>query len=277
MERIHTKTQTQTFAKLAAFFFAALLASALMPRAEAGTVLAKPEAELKLAPGESYPESRFGKKPNFAARETAEMETSDEQGGSRSPAGLVFKETGPANDSAEKGPGIRVDEMGRGREARTAARFESAESRPVKPDADSIEPASAIARKGVQEVALIAGDLGFFPKTVFVNRDIPVRLFVTGASKNTLCLMMDSFQVRKQVRSQKIEEITFTPNMPGKYRFYCPVGGMEGTLIVKELATSVASTNEGRSPAGEGSVLGVSDRTPSSAAVPVPAPGVREE
>jgi plastocyanin domain-containing protein len=96
--------------------------------------------------------------------------------------------------------------------------------------------AHAIRRKGVQEVAVIAGDAGFFPKTVFVTRDIPVRLYVTGASKNTLCLMMDSFQVRKQIRSQKIEEISFTPGIPGKYRFHCPVNGMEGNLIVRELA-----------------------------------------
>ena len=98
--------------------------------------------------------------------------------------------------------------------------------------------ADAISRKGVQEVAVIASDLGFFPKTVFVSRDVPVRLYVTGSSKNTLCIMMDSFQVKKQIRSQKIEEITFTPNMPGSYRFYCPVNGMEGTMIVKELASS---------------------------------------
>ncbi len=100
-------------------------------------------------------------------------------------------------------------------------------------DADAL----AARRKGVQEVAIIAGDLGFFPKTVFVTRDIPVRLFVTGASKAPLCLMMDSFQVRKQIRTQKVEEISFTPNQPGQYRFYCPVNGMEGTLIVKELAS----------------------------------------
>jgi plastocyanin domain-containing protein len=90
-------------------------------------------------------------------------------------------------------------------------------------------------RKGVQEVALIAGDLGYFPKTVFVNPDTPVRMFVTGASKSSLCLMMDSFQVRKQIRSQRIEEITFTPNVPGRYRFYCPMNGMEGTLVVREM------------------------------------------
>ena len=92
--------------------------------------------------------------------------------------------------------------------------------------------------KGIQEVALIAGDLGFFPKVFFVSRDVPVRLFVTGSSKKTLCIMMDSFQVRRQVASQRIEEITFTPSVPGQYRFYCPMNGMEGTMIVKELASN---------------------------------------
>ncbi|MEN9724214.1 MAG: Cupredoxin-like domain, partial [Pseudomonadota bacterium] len=89
-------------------------------------------------------------------------------------------------------------------------------------------------RNGVQEVAMIAGDLGFFPKTLFVTKDIPVRLFVTGASKQSLCVMMDSFQVRKQVRSQSIEELSFTPEIAGKFRFYCPINGAEGSLIVRE-------------------------------------------
>lgn len=93
-------------------------------------------------------------------------------------------------------------------------------------------------RKGIQEVSIIAGDLGFFPKTIFVSRDVPVRLFVTGASKGSLCIMMDSFNVRKQVRTNKIEEITFVPNQPGTYRFYCPVNGSEGTMVVKELTTA---------------------------------------
>lgn len=95
--------------------------------------------------------------------------------------------------------------------------------------------------RGVQEVSIIAGDLGFFPRTVFVTRDVPVRLYVTGASDNTLCIMIDSFNVRKQVRSKSIAEISFTPATPGQYRFYCPVNGMEGTLVVKELMSSVRS------------------------------------
>lgn len=94
-------------------------------------------------------------------------------------------------------------------------------------------------RKGIQEISIIAGDLGFFPKTIFVSRDVPVRLFVTGASKASLCIMIDSFNVRKQVKANKIEEITFVPNQPGTYRYYCPVNGSEGTMVVKELTTAV--------------------------------------
>ena len=103
----------------------------------------------------------------------------------------------------------------------------------------SVQPnLSAVAgsRGGVQELALIAGDLGFFPKTLFVTRDVPVKLFVTGASKKPLCMMMDSFQVRKQIRSHKVEEVDFTPSAAGMFRFYCPINGMEGTLYVKDPA-----------------------------------------
>ena len=96
------------------------------------------------------------------------------------------------------------------------------------------EPLGRLRRNGVQEVAVIAGDLGFFPRTVFVTRDVPVRMFVTGASKNSLCILMDSFQVRKQVRSQKIEEVAFTPKQPGSFRFYCPINGAEGFVVVRD-------------------------------------------
>ncbi len=120
---------------------------------------------------------------------------------------------------------------------RREARTESVIEAPSERFASEINDPVA-RRKGVQEVSIIAGDLGFFPKTIFVSRDVPVRLFVTGASKGSLCIMMDTFNVRKQVHSNKIEEITFIPSQPGVFRFYCPVNGSEGTLVVKELTTA---------------------------------------
>lgn len=89
--------------------------------------------------------------------------------------------------------------------------------------------------KGLQEISLIVNESGFYPKTLFVTRDIPVRLFVTGSSAKNLCIMMDEFQVRRQIRSLKVEEIQFTPtSASGPYRFYCPINGLEGTLFVKD-------------------------------------------
>lgn len=110
------------------------------------------------------------------------------------------------------------------------------------------EPGSALDavlknKTGIQEVSIIANDLGYFPKTIFVNRDIPVRLFVTGASKQSLCFMMDGFQVRKQLKANRVEEVEFTPKAPGRYRFYCPMyGGMEGIMVVRELQDRVIAS-----------------------------------
>ncbi len=123
-------------------------------------------------------------------------------------------------------------------------------------------PVKAISRKekqikAYQEVAVIANEDGFFPSTLFVTQGIPVRLFVTGAAKKSVCFMMDSFGVRRQIRNQKIEEITFTPDQGGNYAFSCPMNGAKGTVIVKDLdaatripasvSTSNSSDDEGQS------------------------------
>lgn len=166
------------------------------------------------------PESRFGtaaKRPDLGPDPLSQIQSIDEEGGTRAPASVVVNQDAPRD---------------RKKIERVEQRVLEQDEIPKLPEMDAL----ISKRKGIQELSLIAGDLGYFPKTLFVTRDVPVRLFVTGSSKNALCLMLDSFQIRKQVRSNKIEEITFTPNQPGRYRFYCPVNGMEGTLIVKELA-----------------------------------------
>jgi plastocyanin len=251
---------------LLGIFILALAFSAAMPDASAGTVMAQPEPPPeRLGPGESYPESRFGHgpskvdtgvSPGYASRAVEELESSDEadsvtaaHAASRSPAGLEF--TTSPNRAAGRNPAPPVISQ-------------SAFSDTSSP---AVTPNTAVARKGIQEVALIASDLGYFPRTVFVSRDVPVRLYVTGSSKNTLCIMMDSFSVRKQVRSHKIEEITFTPNVPGKYRFYCPVNGMEGMLVVKEFA----STSLG------GSGIGGDDSVSSQSSAPARQPASSSE
>lgn len=188
-----------------------------LPALAAGEMTLTYPATEKDDSGEIYPESRFGQpaprvitglEAGYVAREVEDMYR-----GGRSPAGVSSK--------GGHGAGTSVNAL----------------AVPSTPEFRGI----AEKRKGVQEFALIAGDLGFFPKVIFVTRDIPVRLFVTGVSKNTLCIMMDPFQIRKQIRPQKIEEISFVPSYSGQYRFYCPVNGMEGTMIVKDYASIPAA------------------------------------
>ncbi len=221
------------------FVFAIALAWPL--GAAADTILASPPPRVE-HDQDAYPESRFGAPParveiglgpSYVRHAVSELDPiRDEVGdptprraGNRSPAGLNYSEDPRSARPAE----VAKNET-------KPTRFSSEESAPLQPGSNPI------LRSGVQEVALIASDLGYFPRTLFVVRDMPVRLYVTGASKSTLCIMMDSFQVRKQVRYQKIEEITFTPGLPGKFRFYCPVNGMEGTLVVKEYSTGIADS-----------------------------------
>lgn len=114
------------------------------------------------------------------------------------------------------------------------------EQQPQVQPADQALPPQAMIReakksKAYQETAVIANDQGFFPSTVFVTQGIPVRLFVTGASAKSNCFIMDSFGVRRQIRSQRIEEISFTPETPGTYTFTCPMNGARGAVVVKEI------------------------------------------
>jgi len=89
--------------------------------------------------------------------------------------------------------------------------------------------------KAVQEVSIIANDNGFFPSTIVVTQGIPVRLYVTGASTRSQCFMLDQFGVRRQIRSNHIEEVTFTPDQSGSFAFTCPMNGAKGAVVVREL------------------------------------------
>jgi hypothetical protein len=101
---------------------------------------------------------------------------------------------------------------------------------------DTMDPLKKALIRGqaTQEVALIADDLGFLPRKISVTQGVPVRLFVTSASKKVLCLMIDQFEVRKQIRSQRVEEVSFVPEGRDPIRFYCPINGKEGFLYVKD-------------------------------------------
>ena len=108
--------------------------------------------------------------------------------------------------------------------------------------------------KAVQEVAVIANEYGFFPSTIFVTEGLAVRLFITGASAKSQCFMMDEFGVRRQVRSQKVEEVMFTPEHAGRYAFNCPMNGAKGQFVVRQMdlgERAPASAAKGSSESAE--------------------------
>ncbi len=207
----------------------------------AGILLAAPARPVSSEFKEELPDSRFGSLPirsDMSGSDDHEYYSKvDNNQGSRRPAGFEFTDqTGQVKSTPI------ITEVG------TPSSMANQNPKPSSPS-----------RMGVQEIALIAGDLGFFPKTLFVTKDIPVRLFVTGSSKKSLCVMMDFFQIRRQVRSQKIEEISFTPSAVGQFRFYCPINGMEGTLLVKQMN---AISSPSRRNASESTPLGIAEKEP---------------
>lgn len=105
-----------------------------------------------------------------------------------------------------------------------------------------VPASSGSGRVGTQEVSLIVSDYGYFPNRIFVTQNVPVKIYMTTPSKNTLCFMLDSWGLKKGINPGKVEEITFTPSSAGNYRFYCPVKSIEGTLTVREAPLAEQST-----------------------------------
>lgn len=211
MRCIQNKFQNKSLSYSFGYLLGLTILSICSSRAAFAVILAEPKRQSRPMAEEFFPESRFGSGP---IRKDAEDEY-ELDGPSRKPAGLEF-----SDGSGRVQPTLVIPDG----------------DMPVSQGNLNPKPSDS-ARSGVQEVALIASDLGFFPKTLFVTKDTPVKIFATGASTRSLCVMIDSFQVRKQVKSQKVVEISFTPTQVGQYRFHCPINGMEGTILVKDTAS----------------------------------------
>ncbi len=119
----------------------------------------------------------------------------------------------------------------------------TAEARiPVAANDSNEEPRMSASRaRGIQEVSVIVSDHGFFPERIFVTQGIPVRVYLTTSSRTTSCFMVDAFAVRKGINPGNVEEVRFLPERSGEFRYYCPVGAIEGKMTVRAPA-SVSAT-----------------------------------
>jgi heme/copper-type cytochrome/quinol oxidase subunit 2 len=98
---------------------------------------------------------------------------------------------------------------------------------------ESVKP-EEVYKYGVQEFAVIASDTGYFPSKIIVRRNIPVKLYLTSASTQSLCFVMDDFSIRKGVQNMQTEQVNFLPTKAGQYKFYCPVKEIEGSIVVRD-------------------------------------------
>ncbi|MCO5144264.1 MAG: cupredoxin domain-containing protein, partial [Oligoflexia bacterium] len=98
---------------------------------------------------------------------------------------------------------------------------------------EAVKP-EEVYKHGVQELSIILTETGFLPNKIYVRKNIPVRLFLTSGSPESLCFIMDDFSIREGVGNQLIKDIRLLPNKAGTYRFYCPVREIEGSMIVRD-------------------------------------------
>ncbi len=160
--------------------------------------------------------------------------------GDRLPAAEVKADAPGAIDSSSFGP----SEMGRSPASVGGVGGAAGNNRgpaSLDPKAESKEPETLSLseiqkRGGVQEVAIISNDLGFFPANIVLTKGIPARLFLSSTGKTQgQCFMLDEFKIRRQIKHDKIEEIQINPDSEGRYTFHCPMNGAKGTILVKAI------------------------------------------
>jgi hypothetical protein len=88
-------------------------------------------------------------------------------------------------------------------------------------------------KAALQEESLISNEQGYFPNTIILTQGIPARIYATSASEKGQCIMLDAFEVRRQLRRGRIEEISFTPDREGSFEFHCPMNGARGKIVVR--------------------------------------------
>lgn len=85
----------------------------------------------------------------------------------------------------------------------------------------------------IQEITLSMKNYNYYPNTVEVNVNQPVRIYldktVGGCYRS---FVIRDFGISKNLRNLD-DYVEFTPNKKGTYRFSCSMGMGTGTLIVK--------------------------------------------
>lgn len=85
----------------------------------------------------------------------------------------------------------------------------------------------------IQEVVLGFKNYNYYPNTVTVKVNQPVRIYLDKSVYGCFrSFTIRDFGISKYLQSEK-DYVEFTPTKPGKYQFSCSMGMGTGTLIVE--------------------------------------------
>ncbi len=86
---------------------------------------------------------------------------------------------------------------------------------------------------GVQEITIGVKNYNYYPNTINVNVNQPVRIYLDESVRGCYrSLVIRDFGIYKNFKDIN-DYIEFTPNKKGTYLFSCSMGMGVGTLIVK--------------------------------------------
>jgi plastocyanin len=104
------------------------------------------------------------------------------------------------------------------------------------PSPTSTSGAATGAQASAQEVAIIAIDNKFEPKTYMVEAGRPIRLTTTNSGQNVHEVEVKDLLPETKLSPGQSKTVDLQSPQPGTYRVYCEIHedeGMEGELIVK--------------------------------------------
>lgn len=86
----------------------------------------------------------------------------------------------------------------------------------------------------MREMAIIATQDGFYPRSISVFKGERVRFYLTNTSDQKSCFILKGKEVFLSAEKGKVSETVVYFDNPGKFEFYCPTHKEKGKVTVLE-------------------------------------------
>jgi plastocyanin len=117
-------------------------------------------------------------------------------------------------------------------------------------DSQTIEPSAVTVEQDIE-----VGDLFFKPEAIDATLGNTIVATLASEAEQTHTFTIDEFLVDEQVDAGNNTEVTFTPNEPGEFTFYCRIHPetMQGTLRIARPGEQLPSGEAEESPTEDAS------------------------